>query len=228
MKKTRKHRMPAIRSALTIACLSTTTVLHASVVINEIDYDQVGTDNAEFVELYNSGDSLVTLDGYFIELINGNNNSVYRSIDLGGFNIASSGYFVICNDASLVANCSYDFTDSTGWIQNGAPDAIALYDTNGILDSLSYEGEMLPFTEGTVLSVVDSNTVTASISRLPNGFDTNNNDLDYQLGCTTPGSANIAGTGDCSVPAVVPVPAAAWLFGSGLVGLVGFARRKNH
>ena len=27
--------------------------------------------------------------------------------------------------------------------------------------------------------------------------------------------------------AVVPVPAAAWLFGSGLIGLVGIARRKN-
>ncbi|MCK4704384.1 MAG: VPLPA-CTERM sorting domain-containing protein, partial [Gammaproteobacteria bacterium] len=25
----------------------------------------------------------------------------------------------------------------------------------------------------------------------------------------------------------VPVPAAIWLFGSGLIGLVGFARRKN-
>jgi len=27
--------------------------------------------------------------------------------------------------------------------------------------------------------------------------------------------------------AVVPIPAAAWLFGSGLLGLVGIARRKN-
>ena len=27
---------------------------------------------------------------------------------------------------------------------------------------------------------------------------------------------------------VVPVPAATWLFGSGLIGLVGFARRKTH
>ena len=26
----------------------------------------------------------------------------------------------------------------------------------------------------------------------------------------------------------VPVPAAVWLFGSGLLGLIGFARRKNH
>jgi len=30
-----------------------------------------------------------------------------------------------------------------------------------------------------------------------------------------------------AVPAAVPVPAAVWLFGSGLLGLVGIARRKN-
>lgn len=29
-----------------------------------------------------------------------------------------------------------------------------------------------------------------------------------------------------AVPASVPVPAAAWLFGSGLLGLIGVARRK--
>jgi hypothetical protein len=29
------------------------------------------------------------------------------------------------------------------------------------------------------------------------------------------------------VPAVVPVPAAVWLFGSGLMGLLGLARRKR-
>jgi hypothetical protein len=30
-----------------------------------------------------------------------------------------------------------------------------------------------------------------------------------------------------SVPAAVPVPAAAWLFGSGLLGLVSYGRRKK-
>jgi hypothetical protein len=32
-------------------------------------------------------------------------------------------------------------------------------------------------------------------------------------------------TGD--VPAVVPVPAAVWLFGSGLLGLIGMAKRNK-
>jgi len=67
-----------------------------------------------------------------------------------------------------------------------------------------------------------------SISRIPNGFDSNNNNIDFQLGCITPGSGNISGSGDCSATSVsaVPVPAAAWLFGSGILGIAGLARRK--
>ena len=36
----------------------------------------------------------------------------------------------------------------------------------------------------------------------------------------------IEGTIASTAPSAVPVPAAAWLFGSGLLGLVGVARRK--
>ena len=36
----------------------------------------------------------------------------------------------------------------------------------------------------------------------------------------------VSGSLDLVAPTVVPVPAAAWLFGSGLVGLIGVARRK--
>ena len=58
---------------------------HATIVINEIDYDQPGTDTAEFIELYNSGLSPVSLDNFAIELINGSNSSSYRTINLTGF-----------------------------------------------------------------------------------------------------------------------------------------------
>jgi predicted extracellular nuclease len=201
---------------------------NAAVIINEIDYDQPGTDTAEFIELFNSGTSDISLDNYSVDLINGSNSSPYRSIDLSGFSISASGYFVICGDASLVANCDYSFTATSGWMQNGAPDAVALYQTSSLLDSLSYEGAIQPYQEGSVLTFADSNTDIASLSRIPNGLDGDDNGLDFQSGCITPGTANIAGLGDCSVSQVsaVPVPAAAWLFASGMLGMVGFARRK--
>jgi hypothetical protein len=168
------------------------------------------------------------MDGYSVDLINGSNSSSYRTIDLSGFSIDASGYFVMCGDASQVANCDYSFTTTNGWFQNGAPEAVALYESSNLLDSLSYEGELLPFTEGTILAISDNNSDITSLSRLPDGLDSNDNLMDFQSGCITPGSANIAGTGDCSVTTVsaVPLPAAAWLFGSGMLGLVGFARRK--
>jgi len=217
-----------IKPCLMALTCSMTFTSNATVVINEIDYDQPGTDTSEYIELFNSGSSAVLLDNYFVDLINGSNASTYRTIDLSGFSIGASGYFVMCGDASLVANCDYSFTTTNSWFQNGSPDAVALYENSNLLDSLSYEGDLQPFSEGTFLSGSDNNTDIISISRIPNGLDSNNNATDFQLGCITPGSVNIAGSGDCSVTSVsaVPVPAAAWLFGSGILGLVGFARRK--
>lgn len=202
---------------------------HAAIIINEIDYDQPGADTAEFIELFNTDTSAVSLNNYSIDLINQSASSIYRSIDLSGFNIAANGYFVICSDTTQVANCDYSFTSTSGWFQNGTKDAIALYEDTTLLDSLSYEGSVTPFTEGDALIAKDNRVDIVSLARIANGIDTNNNNLDFQLGCITPGSANIAGTGNCSVTSVsaVPLPAAVWLFGSGLLGMVGLARRKQ-
>jgi len=50
-------------------------------------------------------------------------------------------------------------------------------------------------------------------------------------GTSTPAATSIANynyiTFDDGAPSVVPVPAAVWLFGSGLIGLAGFARRNK-
>ena len=99
-----------------------------------------------------------------------------------------------------------------------------------LVDSVVYEGMssfLAPYAEGGSFTIADSNSISMSIGRLPNGTDSNTNAVDFDSACITPGSVNISGTGDCSVSvSAVPVPAAAWLFGSGLLGLIGISRRR--
>jgi Lamin Tail Domain len=201
------------------------STVRAALVINEIDYDQPGTDSAEFVELFNNGSGPLALDGYHLDLINGGDGSAYSSIDLSGMSIDAGGYFVICGDSLLVAQCDLGVSPATNLIQNGAPDGVALFDGAGLIDSLSYEGTIAVYTEGSATTVVDSNAFDMSLARIPDGVDTNDNLADFVSGCLTPGLPNIAGTGNCAVNPV-PVPAAVWLFGSGLLGLVGIAKKS--
>jgi hypothetical protein len=218
-----------------LACAGTIffgTASHATVLINEIDYDQPGSDTAEFIELYNMDINTVSLDGYTLDLINGSSGSTYSTFDLSGLSIPANGYLVLCDDMSAVANCDRDIA-SSGWIQNGGADgdAVALLFASTLVDAVSYESagsQLGDYAEGGSFATDDSNTIVMSIARLPNGYDSNFNADDFGSACITPGNANIGGTGDCSVSvSPVPVPAAIWLFGSGLVGLVGIARRKQ-
>jgi hypothetical protein len=201
---------------------------YATLVINEIDYDQPGTDTAEFIELFNNGSGSLVLDGYRLDLINGAGDgaSVYSSIDLSGINMNPMSYFVICGDSFTVANCNLGLSPATNLIQNGIPDGLALFNGTVLLDSLTYGGTIATYTEGVATTVVDSTSVAMSLARIPDGVDINNNFADFTTGCLTPGSPNIGGTGNCSVN-TVPIPAAVWLFGSGLLGLAAVARRRK-
>jgi hypothetical protein len=42
-----------------------------SLVINQVDYDQAGTDASEFLELKNGSGAAINLDAYRVELVNG-------------------------------------------------------------------------------------------------------------------------------------------------------------
>jgi len=96
-----------------------------TICINELDSDQVGTDNEEFVELKSSTGN-VSLDGYVLVLFNGGTDESYNAIDLDGFSTNANGFFVIGN----VAGAYVDETDmrvsSSNFLQNGA-DAVALF-----------------------------------------------------------------------------------------------------
>lgn len=169
-------------------------------VINEVDYDQINTDNAEYIEIYNPSAAAVPLTGKQIVLINGNGGATYATINLGTGTLAAGGYLVIAGaNVSVPALSKIDPGWTTDEVQNGAPDGIALIDntTHTLIDALSYEGSMtmvdiagfpapVSLVEGTVLSstVADSNTADGSLCRSPNGQDTDNANVDWRF-CAT-------------------------------------------
>jgi hypothetical protein len=157
-------------------------------VINEIDYDQVGADTGGFVEIANAGSSAATLDGIALVLVNGGDGTEYARVALTG-SLAAGAYLQVDIEA-----------------QNGAPDGVALIATasQALLDAFSYEGEITAATidgqtynlvEGTALdaAVADSNAVDGSLSRIPDKQDGNNASADWAFTSTkTPGTANVA------------------------------------
>ena len=179
----------------------------ASLVINEVDADQAGTDAAEFVEIYNPGDSAVTLDDYVIVLINGSDDASYGAYDLDGYTVDAGDYFVFCGDAANVPNCDLEVgAGTTNLIQNGQ-DAVALYtgeasafpeDTpatqTNLVDAIAYDtnddddpdllaalGLTAQYDEN-----ANGNGVNESIQRVPDGSDT------IVTAIATPGAANAA------------------------------------
>ena len=72
-------------------------------VINEIDYDQPGSDLGEFVEIYNGSGESVSLAGLSLVAVNGATSADYRRIDLslGSALLGPGEYLVIGTEAVL-------------------------------------------------------------------------------------------------------------------------------
>lgn len=107
---------PAFRFLVPFAVLACTGPAAAEVIINELDADQPGNDNAEFIELYDGGVGNTSLDGYFLVLFNGANDLAYAVIDLAGRTTSPAGYFVVGNTG--VPNVG--LTRPVDFLQNGA------------------------------------------------------------------------------------------------------------
>ena len=170
-----------------------------SLVINEIDYDQIGSPDAgEFIEVLNKDNLSVDLTSYSLDLINGADGLSYQTIPLSG-TVTASDYFVVCGDNTNVANCDLDITPNTDLIQNGAPDAVALLYGTTIIDTVSYEGATAGYTE--TASAPDDSGVNADegIARNPDGVDTDDNSVDFSICPISPGTDNSV----CTPPPLV-------------------------
>jgi Lamin Tail Domain len=183
----------AANGDVTLACVADEELLPppppppggAKLVINEVDYDQAGTDADGFVEILNAGDAAADLANVDLVAVNGGDSAEYTREQLTG-TLAAGGYLVVAIE-----------------LQNGAPDGLALLEGTTLLDALSYEGPITATTiggqtynlvEGTVLptSVEDSNTVAGSLIRNPDGKDTNDAAADWAFTTTvTRGAANV-------------------------------------
>jgi hypothetical protein len=190
-------------------------VAQAQTIISEVLYDAVGTDNGNvFVELF--GPPGTVLDGLLLEGVNGSDGSVYRTVALVGI-IPLDGIFVIGDDSgdgTSFVNSSDQIVDVD--FQNG-PDSIVLRDRSGVLDALGYGDFTSSIFAGEGMPAVDV-LAGSSLARFNLLADTGNNLDDFTvLESPTPGSIP---------PAAVPLPPAVVLFLSGLLGMVGVARKR--
>jgi len=178
--------------------------LAPGLVINEVDYDTVGTDSAEYVEIYNAGSAGVVLDGLTLITFNGATDDEVARYNLSG-SLGAGEFMLLAGDDVVVPAGVASIALPDNSLQNGSPDGLALFDTvsGEIVDALCYEGSMtsvsisgvagsFSLVEGTATSAEDNNRSATSLIRHPDGADTDVAADDWAETTTpTPGEPNI-------------------------------------
>ncbi len=168
-----------------------------AVKINEIYYDEPGSDLNTYTELL--GLPGLSLDSFVIFGVNGSNGAIYQPIDLSGNTIPGDGYFVISQvDIPGVS----DFIDPNVNWQNGEDNVVLVYITNAGIDTTIADavGYGDPFDMGYDTTgwtfVGEGNPAPGvydghSLYRGPDGNDTGDNLYNFVgSGILTPGAAN--------------------------------------
>lgn len=201
-----------IATALALS-FAVTANASAALLINEFQYDDSGTDDREFIELYNSGASAVDISGYTVGTRDsggvgtGTSAPVVIPGALGSATtvIPAGGYYVIGNTG--VANVNQVL--ASGLLENDT-ETIELRDgpfaTGTLIDAVVYEGSAAFALPGDVAAQQGANAywpnhqgvdlagtpfnVRTSVGRYVDGVDSNNNGRDFGLRPGTPGAAN--------------------------------------
>lgn len=125
-----------------------------AVFINEIHYDDAGSDSGEGVEI--AGPSGTSLTSYTITAYNGNNGESYKTETLSGTipDLNSTGYGTV-------------FFPISG-LQNGSPDGVALDSDGTLIQFLSYEGVFAAI-NGVASGVTSTDIGVAETGSTPDG-----------------------------------------------------------
>ncbi len=123
--------------------------------INEIHYDNSGSDEGEFVEI--AARAGTDLSGYSLEFYNGNGGGLYGSLNLSG---------VIADQQGGLGTIAFAYAG----IQNGSPDGIALISPAGeVVQFISYEGQFTA-TNGAAAGMESSDILVSEEYNSPVGY----------------------------------------------------------
>jgi len=174
--------------------------------INEIDYDQAGTDPAEFVEIVNVGSSTIDMSRFVLLMFNGSatpaTSYAPSPIPLtgslaGGQRLVVAGPMLAVGGGALVVRLPADSV-----IMNGDPDGVCVWDTLRLecVSAFSYGGGIMMATHmgrtfslvtGTATTVRDSATAVRSLCRTPDLARSGNDAVDWaQCATPSPGTPN--------------------------------------
>ncbi len=191
---------------------------HPELVINEVDYDQYTTtsspiDSKQFIEIYNKSAEPADLTDIKIFYVDNATNTSYYTVPLTG-TIPAKGYMLLYRGSkwysSEINNLNCETKKVYEDMKSGAA-GIVLAKVAGkradVLDSFSYRacitGATLEGVDGTfdvcetAMSPSDSNMYGASISRIEDGYDTDNNKHDFRFVTpTTPCAPNKVAAND--------------------------------
>jgi uncharacterized protein len=174
-------------TTLIASLLSGAAVADTAVFINEIHYDNAGSDTGEFVEI--AGPAGTDLNGWQLVFYNGSATQLkpYATAALND---------VLSDDTG--SGYGFSLITQSG-IQNGAPDGLALVDGLGnLVQFLSYEGVFTPL-EGAAsgvlssdIGVAESSSSAVGESMQLQGSGTQAGDFTWAAGLAqTPGALNV-------------------------------------
>ncbi|MBK8162765.1 MAG: lamin tail domain-containing protein [Gammaproteobacteria bacterium] len=198
--------------------------LAATVAITEWMYAGSG---GEFIEFTNVSGAAIDFTGWSYD----DDSRLAGVFDLSGFGVVAAGESVIITESSA-AQFSADWSLASsikvlgGYTNNlGRNDEINLFDVNdALVDRLTYGDQTFAGTirtqgaSGSPLSLAALGANDPALWALSTAGD--------QYGSYLSANADLGNPGTIGSLNPVPVPAAVWLLGSALAGLIGIGRRK--
>ncbi len=157
------------------------------VVINEFVYDADGTDSGyEWIELYNNLSSEVNITGWKIQSWSSSSQDfedfIQISSGISTYKIAAKSYFLLTQSMNFKkydADFKYSDDDEMG---NTSPQCIRLVDSSGTeMDRVAYDDTPVTTVAGEGDTSAGSATSGSSLTRDPDGADTDNNATDFYV-----------------------------------------------